>query len=62
MLRAASAAEQSCWVTALHDYMEEWNDYRQKSLNSSIRHREEDRKIFADQANRSGYESKEDYD
>ena len=61
MLRAASAAEQSCWVTALQQYMEEWTEYRQKILDDKIRKDEDDQEYFNDPLLRSGSESKQIY-
>lgn len=46
MLRAASAAEQSCWIGALQQYMEEWNDYKQRIMNQKVREGEADDMLF----------------
>ena len=46
MLRAASAAEQSCWIGALQQYMNEWSEYKQKTLEDKIREKEVDDAIF----------------
>lgn len=46
MLRAASAAEQSCWIGALQQYMDEWNEYKQRTLDDRVREGEEDDRVF----------------
>ena len=50
MLRAASAVEQSCWIGALQQYMEEWSQYRQRTLNERVRESEEDDRVFREDA------------
>jgi hypothetical protein len=61
MLRTASAAEQSCWITALQQYIAEWAEYRQKIMDEKIRKDEQDQEIFNERRSGSGYETKEGY-